>query len=563
MKFANKLTKYCSLLLVTAILGSCGSVNPEADLTIDVTDHSDIVLKTYFPNFGVPNAKIKEGWLGQALNAHTTYNVEYNQFSNAADTEANNLLNTKEPIDMLKATSTIFNNYVTHGYFTDLTDAIEKYMDVVVHPDGRTFKELYTEEQWEACSYNGRIYGIPEIGHTSMVNQALVWNRDHLKAVGINKIPETIGEFKTALNKLTEHFKPLNNNYYAFGLNGNISISNPISPAFDVPAQWYIDDEGKLQNMIMSEEYKNYSEFMNQCLLDGQIALDWVSQSEANCMSNFVKENCSVYVGSYWNIQSTRDQLCSSYQSFPDDIMSNSQKRAYVYGESVRVTLKDDALLSWNVYLKGDGTHNSPVQSVGKVREDGNGVGYYITVPVACAQRTAYVLDWVCRKNTEEATILAIAGEEGLHFDYCESGDEGAIKLNKQENTYVKLYDRYHDDIKGMSQFQTSVNCDVAREWWPVAEDGFNAWNVLVVDEQGQVETERLIENEFALHPVLPKFASVDLVAQNYVVTQAQYLINADEGEHDELLEEARTAYNTRYYSKFDKEINDWYSKNK
>lgn len=562
MKIARKFTKYFSLLLVTAMLGSCGKIDPGADLNVDVSDHSDIVLETYFPAFGFPNQKIKQGWLGQALIQETTYQANYNQFSSAADTEANNLLNTKEPIDMMKVTSTIFNNYVTHGYFTDLTDVIEKYGNVVVSPDGTTMKNLFTKEQWDACSYKGRIYAIPEIGHTSMNNQALIWNTDHLQRVGIEHIPQTVGEFKTALEKLTAHFRPNNQNYYAFGLNGYISISNPISAAFDVPAQWYVDDEGKLQNMIMSDEYENYSIFMNELLLGKHIAGDWVSQTEPNCISNFVKENCSVYVGSYWNIQSTRDQLLSSYPSFPEDMMLNKEKKAFVYGELERVLYKEDALLGWNVYLKGDGTNGSPVQAKGKVREDGNGVGYYITVPVSCAKRAAYVMDWVCRKNTEAATILMIAGEEGLHFDYCQAQDEGAIKLNKADDTYVKLYDRYHEDIKGMSQFQTSVNCDIAREWWPVAENGFNAWNVLVVDENGQEEQDRIIENAFALHPVLPRFASVDLEAQNYVVTQAQYLINCDEGEHRATLENARQSYISRYYSKCQEEMNSWYSQN-
>ena len=76
-----------------------------------------------------------------------------------------------------------------------------------------------------------------------------------------------------------------------------------------------------------------------------------------------------------------------------------------------------------------------------------------------------------------------------------------------------------------MSQFQTSVNMDIAREWWPVAENGFDAWNVLVVDDEGNVENDRIINSAFMFHPVLPNFASVDLEAQNYVVTQAQYCI--------------------------------------
>ena len=557
------------ILSTTAFaLGACKmfqSIDPTADLNVDVENHADIVLKTYFPNFGAPNKKVKEGWLGKAIEAYTTYNVEYNQFSDAADTEANGLLNNKEPIDMMKVTGTIFNNYVTSGYFTDLTDVIEKYGTRVVKSDGTMFKDLYTKEQWEACSYNGKIYGIPEIGHTPMINQALIWNTDHLKAIGyVNddgsaRLPETLSDFTNALALLKTQYSS-NSSYYPFGINGNISIANPIACSFEVPDQWYVDGNNKLQNMLMSEQMHKYLAYMNKLRNANYIAGDWVSQSEQSCILNFVKQNCSVYVGSYWNVTSVRNSMIQSYTSFPEDMIKTSEKTQYVYGTTKRVTYKNDALVGWNTYLKGDGSDNSPVQTKGKVRSGGAGVGYFITVPVACAKRAAYVIDWVSRRNTEECTVLMIAGKEGKHYNYCDASDPDGVRLNKKEDVYVKTYDAFLNDISGMSQFQTSVNMDTAREWWPVAENGFNAWNVLVVDDSGAIEYDRLIQNAFGLHPVLPNFASVDLEAQNYVVTQAQYCINIAPDKYESTYENAKATYNSRFYSKCADEINNWYN---
>lgn len=560
-------SKYLIVGMMASMIASCGTVNPNADLNIDVENHSEITLKTVFPNFGVTNDKVRNGWLGKAIEEYTTYNVDYNQFSEAADTEANKYLVTKEPIDMMKVTPTIFNNYVTYGYFTDLTDVIEKYGNRVVDSKGTKWKDLYTAEQWEACSYNGRIYGIPEFGHTAMNNQALIWNTDHLKAVGIEHIPTTISEFKAALGKLQEHFGATNQNYYAFGLNGNISIGNPISPAFEVPEQWYVDSNGDLQNMLMAPQMKNYLSFMNGLLHDGYIASDWVSQGEQQCISNFVKENSSVYVGSYWNITSAREAMIATYKSWPTDVhefWSKKLMKEYVYGTERMVSYKEDALIGWNTWMKGDGTNGSVAQEKGKAR-DSMMVGYYCTVPVACAKNAAYVIDWISRRNTEECTVLMIAGKEGKHYDYCAAEDEGAIKLNTTsgEPKYVKTYPDFLTDISGMSQFQTSVNCDVARVWWPVAEDGFNAWNVLIVDENGKQENDRMILNAFGYHPVLPEFASVDLEAQNYVVTQAQYCINIATDAFESTYESAKQNYNTRFYSKCANEINNWYHNKK
>ena len=107
-KFKIPLTSL-AVVLMTA-LTSCGTIDISPDLTVDVSDHDHITLKTYFPNFGCPNQKIKKGWLANEIIRQTGYNVEFNQFSPSMDTEVNKFLNTQEPIDMLKVGSTIFNN---------------------------------------------------------------------------------------------------------------------------------------------------------------------------------------------------------------------------------------------------------------------------------------------------------------------------------------------------------------------------------------------------------------------------------------------------------------------
>lgn len=569
MKSNIKIPFITSLVALSAIMTGCGGMADNMpDLNVDVTQHDHITLDAYFPNFGCNNQKIEKGWLSKAIVKKAGYNVNFKQFSPSMDVEVNKYLNTREPIDMMKVGGTIFNNYVTLGYFTDLTDVIEKYANVPVKADGTTFKNLFTKEQWDACSYDGRIYAIPEIGHTAMVDQAIIWNRDHLKAVGINKIPTTIGETHDALYALQKHFGPKNKDYYAFSLYGTIPVNNPLSCAFEVPGEWWVDEKGDLQNVIHSKEWGTYITWMNGLLNDSIIAGDWVSQNENNAMNNFVKENCSAYVAAYWNITPVREMLVKTYQSFPSDlgeggIITNSVKKDYVYGQSKRVTLKDDALLSWTAYVKGDGTHGSIPQEKGIVREGPTRVGYYITVPVVNAKRAAYVVDWVCQKNTEDMTITLIAGEEGTHYEYTTATDPDAIKLYTETETYVKLHEeKFLADISGMSQFQTSVNMDIAREWWPVAEAGFNAWNVLVLDENGKEDRSRVIENPFGYHPVLPTFASVDLEAQNYVITQAQALINAKAELLEQNLAKARSDYNTRFYNLCKDEINTWYKAN-
>lgn len=539
-----------SLLTICSLATSCGeTIDPNADWTIDVNaNKSNITLKTYFPASGKNNSFFQNSYIPTKLKEITGYDVIYNQTSeSSADTQVQALLTGKEKIDMLKISPTLFNNYVTQGYFTDLTEGIKKYCPNVL--------ECVSEEQWEAVTYNGKIYALPECGHTSMVNVGLVWNFDHLKSVGISTIPETISDVDNALRLLQKKYGEGNANYHALGLPGTMSESNPFTPAFEVPCKWFINDDGEIENMLFSDNMEKYLDYMHTLVEDNIIAKGWSTQVESAVINNFVSSNSSCAVVSYWNITALRQSLIASYKGFPSGL-SNDAKKDYIYGtnEHEYGVASSDALLQWNQFIKGDGTKGTVYQEVGKSR-DSRGVGYFITVPVASSKNAAYTLDWINYKLTEEATILNVAGDEGVHYEKTTKDNKDAVKLNTadgEKEEYVKVLDKFYDDINGMSQYQTSVNCDVARKWWPVAEVGFDSWSILI-DES------RVISDPFALHPVLAEFSKNDLLAQNYVVTQLQNCINNG----GDTLSKARATYTSRFWKDSVKnEVNNWY-KNK
>lgn len=539
---------FSSTILIS--VASCGqTIDPNADWTIDIsTTKQDVKLNTYFPASGKSNDFFQNSFIPQNLKTLTGYDVVYNQTSeSSADTQVQAMLTGKENIDMLKIGPTLFNNYVTSGYFTDLTDGITKYA-----PNLDSLSNI-TKEQRETCTYDGKIFAIPEVGHTTMVNVGIVWNMDHLKAVNINKMPENITEFQDALIKLQEHFGT-DANYHALGLPGTMSEGNPITSAFDVPKNWYENNDGELENMLFNDQTESYLKYMNNLATKNVIASGWSGQVESTVMSNFVNGYSSAIVSSYWNVTNLRKAMVASYPDFPSDVSTETKKESYVYGtnEADYGFASDDALIQRNVFLKGDGTNGSKIQTKGKAR-DSHGVAYYITVPVANSKRAAYTLDWVNEKQTEEATILTIAGKEGVHYEKVDSIDKDAVKLNTKDGEseeYIKILPKFYDEISGMSQYQTAVNPTVARKWWPIAEKGFDAWSVLVTDE------EQLILDPFALHPVLKEYSKVDLLAQNYVVTQLQNVINKGISQ----LESARETYTKRFFKDAVKdEINNWY----
>lgn len=549
---------FFALFAITMLTGggllSCGeAIDPTGDWTIDVdATKGDITLNTYFPAFGQSNDKVQNGFIANELEEMTGYKVTYNQTSESnADTQVQAILTGKEAVDVLKISPTLFNNYVTQGYFTDLTEGIEKYGDNI-----NTVAEI-SEEEWEACTYNGKVYAIPEVGHTSMVNVALVWNYDHLKEVGITKIPETLSEFDTAVKALQAHFGENNANYHALGLAGTNAEFNPITAAFDMPKNWFENENGELENALFSDRTEAYLNYMHSIYEAGCLAQGWSTQMESSIINNFVNQNCSVMNLSYWNVTNLRQSCIASYD-FPDGVNTDTKKTNHVYGtlDHEYGFASGDAMIQWQVYLKGDGTNGTNYQEVGKSR-DSKGIAYYIVVPVASAKRAAYSLDWINSKMEEDVAQMMSAGVEGTHFEYSTADDEEAVELiteDGEEKEYAKILDQFNNDISGMSQYQTGVNKKVARKWWPLAEQGFDAWSVLALDDS------RVIYDPFAVHPVLPNFARVDLTAQNYVITQLQNCIN----QGGDTLANARNTYTSRYWTDTIKnEVNDRYKSSK
>jgi len=517
------------LILPVFSIASCGNtIDPTPDIDVDLTVKPD--LYTYFPASGQSNDFFNDSFITQQLEELTGYSVTYNQTTDTgADTEIGNMLTGKDIVHMMKVAPTLFNNYVTQGYFTDLTDVVEKY--------GPNLKSHISDAQWEAATYDGKIYAIPEVGTIPMSNTAIVWNTDHLSEVGITKIPETVEEFSEATTLLQDKYSPTNVNYHAFGLPGTHSEENPVCAAFDTPKYFYENDDGEIENMIFNDNIQGYLTYMNGLSDYGVLARSWTTASATQVLSNFVQENVSCAVVSYWYVEPLKEMILASNDYTDEEV---------------------DDLIQWNQFLLGDGTNGSPLQDVAKIRAS-EGPSYYCTIPVACASQAAYVVDWMDKKITDEGSAIITAGKEGIDFEYCESTDEDAIKLGTTDedgnDIYAKILPDYYDNIKGLSQYQTGFNEDTFQKWWPLSESAFKCWNVLVTDES------QWILNPFALHPVLPLYAKVDLKASNQVVTSIQQIISPSNGKTVEVnLATAQTLYSGLYWSDaVAEEVNTWY----
>ena len=107
-----------------------------------------------------------------------------------------------------------FAKYQQQGLLTEVPfDAIEKYS-----PDLYSIISEEAPMGWSQTQLDGKNYGIPYIIGGNKFTDAIIWRDDWLKNVGINKLPETIGEFEEAFTKFAKNDPDKNNKNDTYGL---------------------------------------------------------------------------------------------------------------------------------------------------------------------------------------------------------------------------------------------------------------------------------------------------------------------------------------------------------
>ncbi|TBL71102.1 extracellular solute-binding protein [Paenibacillus thalictri] len=146
-------------------------------------------------------------------------------------------------------------------------------------------KNRMSEANWKFASVDNKIYGVPYLNQTGPFN-ALVIRKDWLDRLGL-KMPTTTDELFEVLKAFTFGDPDGNGKQDTFGLSGEINfvtfsaLTNAFGlPQFGgskegIPDDW-IDAQGKLHFGPISDEYKQYLQYMNKLyaakVLDPDIA---------------------------------------------------------------------------------------------------------------------------------------------------------------------------------------------------------------------------------------------------------------------------------------------------
>ena len=496
----------------------------------------------------------------------TGYTVKYEELGSNADNDVAKYLSTQEKFHFMKLTEAQYHPNLAKGNFCDLTDILQN------TESGRILYQLIDlmDYGWEAVTYvddegNSHIYGIPDFGYVSMIDSAMVWNRDHLKQIGFterypdteNGLPETVEQVTWALKTCQEYFGKNNNSYHALGIPGANAVEIvQLKGAFEVPNQFYVDDDGNIQQYVYSENTTNYTVYMNKLFKNNILSSAWQGESQASMHSKFADELFSCVFTSYWHVITLVNTIVARTKIAESMGIENTYQNMH------------DQAIGWQLRVRGDGTGfddseqgRSVNQDVARIEGGGAGVSYYTVIPAYMSDKALYVVDFLSKKLQYFADYYG--GTEGLHWnvvdapagapaaaDYTEENDAeytkyenlkekliflrpyeysytryynteevtdnklvpetmGEEKINvSQPGRWVKLTDRYKDQIADNSQYCNGTNAVEARVLFHLRETGFDAWPVVTPTD------DTIIFNPMSMSPPIKHWAPISILSR-------------------------------------------------
>lgn len=540
-----------------ALAGCAEGYHYEIDWDVDLSN--PIEINALYPE--TSDNAFGTGDTASIISQVTGYTVNYTMVTGDADNQINSMLSTQEQYHIMKLTEAQYHPYLEDGWFLDLTELLEN------TESGRKLYDLInlTEYGWDAVTYtdeNGEkhIYGIPDFGYCMMEDSALIWNVDHLKQIGyVNedgsvKVPSTIAEFTDAVTKCQEKFGANNASYHAFDIPGENSVwVSPFMGAFEVPLNFYLDDDGNIQKDIYSKNMDKFVTYLNGFYESGILSNDWTNGSSSASLSSFANENCSVTFQPYWYVDGLVNAIVSK-GTIAENLGIDNDYR----------TVHDEAI-AWTTRIRGDGTSGSYNQESAKLPGGDHGVSYYTVIPSYMAEYAVYIIDFLGKKMENYDEFYG--GQEGTHWNRTEtpagakdyyaaddysyqeyetySGADSVIYLRPYEYSYrvgeqkadgtyetktvtgggywVKLTQRYLDQIVDNSMYTNGTNSVSSNILFHLRETGFDAWQVAVPMD------DTIIEDPMSMSPPLDSWAPISILSRTVAKRGVASAIGADD----------------------------------
>lgn len=152
----------------------------------------------------------------------------------------------------------MYTSYLSQGVLGGVSpELLKEYMPKYVKAT-----EEYGIELWSLVLKDGMVYGLPIMSEAQTHPFTNAWRGDWLKAVGIDKVPETVDEYEEALTRFTFDDPDGNgvDDTYGTTLRGKDSTPYLFSSLFGAygvfPSMWNLAEDGTLQYGIIDPRAK-------------------------------------------------------------------------------------------------------------------------------------------------------------------------------------------------------------------------------------------------------------------------------------------------------------------
>lgn len=172
-------------------------------------------------------------------------------------------------------------------------------LDVVKEaaPDHYNHINEKNEKMWELGKVNGTLYAIPK-SMGQEYNTVMIWNNNWLKALGIDKVPETLEEYEIAFEKIKNgdpDGNGKNDTYPISGIGGNYYRQfDWFFGAYGVmPEMWDLED-GKVVNGTVSKRAKEALTKLNEWYEKGYIHPEFLTDNQSSIADRFDSQMIAV-----------------------------------------------------------------------------------------------------------------------------------------------------------------------------------------------------------------------------------------------------------------------------
>ncbi len=391
---------------------------------------------TYPPFLAEQIDDLTDGYAKQALEEQTNVHIEFDAVAASVASESFNLMVASgDYTDIIQDVTTYYgvgmDRAVEDSIVIDLTELItstmENYNNMITAND-EIHKALTSSDGYIGAIY--RLYSEPSVPKTGNVIR-----QDWLDDLGL-ELPTTIDDYYNVLTAFRDE-KGAAGGYYI--MNTGIAYSNAIIGAYGVQGDFY-QQNGIVKYGYTEQGFKDYLTEMNRWYNEGLISGDYI-----NNVSGY-PDNGDVTAG-VLGIFPQENTYMEDVYSFTDDT-------------SIVLSAAPNAILE-------DGDTNDFIPFGDWI----GGISWSISTNCENPELLATFIDYLF---TEEGSLLANYGVEGLSWDYNSNGDpviNEAITNNPDYNTsmaqlkYTLLWAPFVEDYDRFNVGYTQAEIDAADIW--------------------------------------------------------------------------------------------------